>query len=122
MCVFFFFFQAEDGIRDYKVTGVQTCALPICLSRFVEERGDDAVDPVERSVLRTIADLSSPAFARGDAAPHVDPECLALHTRIDDAVRLTKELGPAVARDQAKAVVDLDDARSEEHTSELQSP
>src|SRR5256885_7600392 len=28
--VYFFFFQAEDGIRDYKVTGVQTCALPIC--------------------------------------------------------------------------------------------
>src|SRR5256885_13230398 len=27
--VIFFFFQAEDGIRDYKVTGVQTCALPI---------------------------------------------------------------------------------------------
>src|SRR6266446_3153536 len=29
----FFFFQAEDGIRDYKVTGVQTCALPICRLR-----------------------------------------------------------------------------------------
>src|SRR5256885_10764020 len=29
--VLFFFFQAEDGIRDYKVTGVQTCALPIYL-------------------------------------------------------------------------------------------
>src|SRR5205807_6722844 len=29
MSFFFFFFQAEDGIRDYKVTGVQTCALPI---------------------------------------------------------------------------------------------
>src|SRR5690606_41038245 len=28
-CVFFFFFQAEDGIRDFHVTGVQTCALPI---------------------------------------------------------------------------------------------
>src|SRR5438132_909139 len=27
----FFFFQAEDGIRDHCVTGVQTCALPICL-------------------------------------------------------------------------------------------
>src|SRR5207244_5908962 len=27
---FFFFFQAEDGIRDDLVTGVQTCALPIC--------------------------------------------------------------------------------------------
>src|SRR5690606_40523707 len=31
-CILFcFFFQAEDGIRDFHVTGVQTCALPICL-------------------------------------------------------------------------------------------
>src|SRR2546430_9457443 len=29
--VFFFFLQAEDGIRDLTVTGVQTCALPICM-------------------------------------------------------------------------------------------
>src|SRR2546429_978513 len=29
--IFFFFFQAEDGIRDVAVTGVQTCALPICI-------------------------------------------------------------------------------------------
>src|SRR5437867_7038220 len=29
MCFLFFFFQAEDGIRDRTVTGVQTCALPI---------------------------------------------------------------------------------------------
>src|SRR2546430_10101043 len=28
-CWYFFFFQAEDGIRDLTVTGVQTCALPI---------------------------------------------------------------------------------------------
>src|SRR3989454_9249177 len=33
LCFFFFFFQAEDGIRDYKVTGVQTCALPISSPR-----------------------------------------------------------------------------------------
>ena len=31
----FFFFQAEDGIRDYKVTGVQTCALPISQRELV---------------------------------------------------------------------------------------
>src|SRR2546426_3520378 len=37
MCLFFFF-QAEDGIRDYKVTGVQTCALPISRAG----RGDGA--------------------------------------------------------------------------------
>src|SRR5438132_12220767 len=30
---FFFFFQAEDGIRDHCVTGVQTCALPISCAR-----------------------------------------------------------------------------------------
>src|SRR2546425_7408142 len=30
--MFFFFFQAEDGIRDKLVTGVQTCALPIVLA------------------------------------------------------------------------------------------
>src|SRR3989454_10646328 len=36
-----FFFQAEDGIRDYKVTGVQTCALPILRpSRDAGQRED----------------------------------------------------------------------------------
>src|SRR5688500_19930790 len=34
-----FLFQAEDGIRDYKVTGVQTCALPIC-RRLLRARED----------------------------------------------------------------------------------
>src|SRR2546427_5369520 len=33
MLVIFFFFQAEDGIRDLTVTGVQTCALPISSPR-----------------------------------------------------------------------------------------
>ena len=33
MC-FFFFFQAEDGIRDWSVTGVQTCALPILVVSY----------------------------------------------------------------------------------------
>src|SRR5260370_12760842 len=42
----FFFFQAEDGIRDSSVTGVQTCALPICLtgeSVPVEKQVEDQV-------------------------------------------------------------------------------
>src|SRR5436190_6181046 len=40
----FFFFQAEDGIRDHCVTGVQTCALPICAARH---RADvDANSPI----------------------------------------------------------------------------
>src|SRR3712207_7364602 len=40
--VFCFFFQAEDGIRDIGVTGVQTCALPIyALAAAVPDREDD---------------------------------------------------------------------------------
>ena len=34
---FFFFFQAEDGIRARDVTGVQTCALPIAVSVDYQE-------------------------------------------------------------------------------------
>src|SRR2546429_2817671 len=37
---FFFFFQAEDGIRDVAVTGVQTCALPIFSPKPAEIRPD----------------------------------------------------------------------------------
>src|SRR5207244_6196502 len=42
----FFFFQAEDGIRDDLVTGVQTCALPISLPRLAEAAGA----PVDGSI------------------------------------------------------------------------
>src|SRR5438093_9635151 len=35
--IYLFFFQAEDGIRDWSVTGVQTCALPICHARHTQE-------------------------------------------------------------------------------------
>src|SRR2546430_12627508 len=40
----FFFFQAEDGIRDLTVTGVQTCALPISRLRDRTERGAPPFD------------------------------------------------------------------------------
>ena len=36
--VFFFFFQAENGIRDRDVTGVQTCALPISIAMSINEQ------------------------------------------------------------------------------------
>src|SRR5205807_6324941 len=39
-----FFFQAEDGIRDYKVTGVQTCALPISSSASSDPTKPKMVD------------------------------------------------------------------------------
>ena len=39
---FFFFFQAEDGIRDDLVTGVQTCALPICFDLGLDSEDSKA--------------------------------------------------------------------------------
>src|SRR5215217_1333876 len=55
LCCFFFFFQAEDGIRDIGVTGVQTCALPICwrlglMSADERDRASD-VEPVRGTRL-----------------------------------------------------------------------
>src|SRR2546430_11114466 len=38
LIVFFFFFQAEDGIRDLTVTGVQTCALPISYRMMISDQ------------------------------------------------------------------------------------
>src|SRR5690606_40161387 len=39
-----FFFQEEDGIRDFHVTGVQTCALPICLENELAQLKAQAAD------------------------------------------------------------------------------
>src|SRR3712207_7128228 len=49
---FFFFFQAEDGIRDIGVTGVQTCALPIYAMRAVRV-GDPLAAETEVGPLAT---------------------------------------------------------------------
>src|SRR5256885_13439301 len=50
-----FFFQAEDGIRDYKVTGVQTCALPICLECTFNFAtcNNNCIEPVNFAFLQT---------------------------------------------------------------------
>src|SRR4051794_41861279 len=47
LCSFFFFFQAEDGIRYGRVTGVQTCALPIWCGWAIS-RSSARRDPVDR--------------------------------------------------------------------------
>src|SRR5437762_13177284 len=50
---FFFFFQAEDGIRDTSVTGVQTCALPICAEGVVDVYVNDAFGTAHRAEAST---------------------------------------------------------------------
>src|SRR5207249_7616354 len=52
---FFFFFQAEDGIRDRNVTGVQTCALPISSLVAVIVTGPPGPTPVTSPLPFTLA-------------------------------------------------------------------
>src|SRR5205809_1336390 len=72
---FFFFFQAEDGIRDVAVTGVQTCALPI-LADFHDtpSRLDSNASSPSAVALRTLpwppsTGPSSPARSRHETHP-----------------------------------------------------
>ena len=52
MCYFDFFFQAEDGIRDYDVTGVQTCALPISLPGIKVEILEQTMGPASAKPVK----------------------------------------------------------------------
>src|SRR2546422_2148783 len=103
---FFFFFQAEDGIRDVAVTGVQTCALPIWVDG--------------------LASVEAPARAPAKVAEDVG------QLLTDDP--LTDELVGQVEVDEEVVVEEMSERpvadvvqepghaqRSEEHTSELQS-
>src|SRR2546429_3427177 len=62
ICVFFFL-QAEDGIRDVAVTGVQTCALPISLEKIIAARGWDQTEAARSHHIFCIRDevLNTPA-------------------------------------------------------------
>src|SRR5688500_19976637 len=60
-CIYFFFFQAEDGIRDYKVTGVQTCALPIWITSLTSR----VVGSVPDGSGATVDTSASPQRRRG---------------------------------------------------------
>src|SRR2546430_9677999 len=51
--IFFFFFQAEDGIRDLTVTGVQTCALPI----YIRSCWDGEAAPVAQQAPVVLGEL-----------------------------------------------------------------
>src|SRR2546429_5615192 len=77
--VWFFFFQAEDGIRDVAVTGVQTCALPISPDRLV------AVGHALAQVLDEGAVELGNGIAHG--VGHVDRGCALGDHGLDDAAQ-----------------------------------
>src|SRR5699024_1581556 len=67
----YFFFQAEDGIRDRNVTGVQTCALPISWNRWAEWNGKYRDDL--RSFLKGDGGLAGAAAMRILGSPDLYP-------------------------------------------------
>src|SRR5687767_15235365 len=76
-----FFFQAEDGIRDKLVTGVQTCALPICVDvvlKYDREfelsfRIDERFDRRGQAALERDLDPASPRIPILQAAAYPHP-------------------------------------------------
>src|SRR2546430_12568208 len=63
-CLIFFFFQAEDGIRDLTVTGVQTCALPIFEERQIDvDTSHGSLPKVGFSMLWNRQWLASASYA-----------------------------------------------------------
>src|SRR2546425_7159029 len=79
-----FFFQAEDGIRDKLVTGVQTCALPIFGARHLQKRStlgfqsgvvDGANKSMDEMVLSEVKRVFNPEFLNRSEERRVGKEC-----------------------------------------------
>src|SRR5256886_8117474 len=96
--MWFFFFQAEDGIRYLTVTGVQTCALPISLLDLVAVGVENPVEHRRRGAPRP---LQHQRLVKADAGAPIR--------------ETAQQLGPQ------HRLVGGRIERSEEHTSELQS-
>src|SRR5256885_10946440 len=110
---FCFFFQAEDGIRDYKVTGVQTCALPIY--KFLEHRRYAKIfeEPYKKlwashQNRRDLSKVLRIGYVSGDFCDH------ALRFFIEPVLKNHNH--------DRFEIHCYNTNRSEEHTSELQSP
>src|SRR5437762_10946533 len=85
---FFFFFQAEDGIRDTSVTGVKTCALPILVDRcFVDEAG-----------TRWVIDYKTSRHEGGSLESFLDHEMQRYQGQLSDYLALARSLGPQPVR------------------------
>src|SRR2546427_1161197 len=93
------FFQAEDGIRDLTVTGVQTCALPICRhcsllhGWYAAELVAQRSNPGQQHALASIADRSCEfkAFARRGGGTRSEEHTSELQSQSNLVCRLLLE-------------------------------
>src|SRR2546430_5928937 len=149
--LFCFLFQAEDGIRDFTVTGVQTCALPIYVLLAAVDVGRVRAQDLAAPRLEDLLDLGRAPLQLAAHPPVVDVRSgLGEHDLLHPVASRPARGGPALEPDapgRGSAQGDLlgergepvpgglglvalglealrvvpDQARSEEHTSELQS-
>src|SRR5688500_10530751 len=108
--VIIFFFQAEDGIRDYKVTGVQTCALPI----FNEVVGDDEWEQVADAGLHAQQAVGVLVYeGYGDRPGHLHQDGQAHPERVAALKRLNNLLDLGKARDDEVEREQQDESRDD---------
>src|SRR5437764_11284356 len=134
MVLFFFFFQAEDGIRDTSVTGVQTCALPIFhdAQHTVEGERHEAVSVLTRLANHrtTLVNLEKRRTELGGRLQKTSAEKEQLEARAQELARQRDELAQKLAEAQAKrrelhehkvaTEADLAAGRAEQRESEKQ--
>src|SRR5256885_16838621 len=122
-----FFFQAEDGIRDYKVTGVQTCALPISPASPSNPPSASVALSAEQAQALGVRFEPIQAAQRIEVSAHArvvlrpDAQAVVAAPYAGAVPRVLVALGQTVRTGQPVAVF-TSPQRSEEHTSELQSP
>src|SRR3989454_10865275 len=107
-----FFFQAEDGIRDYKVTGVQTCALPISLmaAHLPHLLAHATLRPrYDKGSLRWLLDQLAATGKRGElhgvAARGVDGALVGWYLYYANAGGVGQVVQVAARRDRARDVL-----------------
>src|SRR5690606_10722741 len=103
--MFLFFFQAEDGIRDFHVTGVQTCALPISLSApgnsaalvDVEQSPTTLVGELPVSLTREIVDNANSFQSPNPADEPLPPSTSGEQTRHRETQRTRRRAARSAA-------------------------
>src|SRR5256885_15339386 len=102
---YMFFFQAEDGIRDYKVTGVQTCALPISARVAWTPTGNNVPDYPKlaqlwwKNVAQAVTGEKTPQGAMDNLAEEMD-QVMSRLQRAGMAHCAPKQIGRASCRER----------------------
>src|SRR5256885_15191286 len=123
----FFFFQAEDGIRDYKVTGVQTCALPIYTQGRKVLASIPGIAGVKQVALTADPDVVFASASAGGEVVLIDTRAMKVLARISvngspDAIDYDSGHDTAVVASAGAKELSLIDRATRKVTSTIKLP